>query len=205
MICTGLGLPRRTCYDHAAPPAPADILRRSARPRRAAAGPTYGYRRRPAHLRRAGYGVNSKRLRRRMAAAGLLGHPAARRGRTTNSHPPFPRSPHLVQGQGTPRPAESGGADSIYGRVRSEFVYLAVLRDGFTRCIRGGERGRTRAGSLTLRALKRALITGAPAIPHADQGVQYAARGYGAHRDAAGVQIRRATGGHRPRTGTPSA
>ena len=88
-----------------------------------------------------------------------------------NSKHTFPRYPNLVQGRVAGRPAEIWVADITYVLIRSEFVYLAVLMDVFTRSIRGWELGRTLEGSLTLRALRRALEQGRPAIHHSDQGV----------------------------------
>jgi len=195
VICTVLNLPRSTFYYHPAPPAPVDISLRSALQRLAAEWPTYGYRRLTAQLRRAGYVVNSKRVRRLMAELGLLGHPPLRRVRTTNSTHPFPRYPNLVQGRVAGRPDEIWVADITYVHLPRDFVYLAVLMDVFTRSIRGWELGRTLEGSLTLTALKRALLTGAPDIHHSDQGVQYAARGYVAQLEAVEAQVSMATVG----------
>jgi putative transposase len=62
--------------------------------------------------------------------------------------------------------------------VRSEFVYLAVLMDVFTRVIRGWELSRSLDQGLTLAALSRAVRRGRPGIHHSDQGVQYAATAY---------------------------
>src|SRR5262249_17881212 len=72
---------------------------------------------------------------------------------------------------------------------REEFVYLAVLMDVFTRCIRGWHLGRGLDQSLTLRALEHALAQHTPEIHHSDQGVQYAALAYTALLQQAGVQI----------------
>jgi len=195
VICAVLDLPRSTFYYQPAAPAADDTPLRSALQRLAGEWPTYGYRRLTAHLRREGFVVNSKRVRRLMAALGLLGHPPARRVRTTNSNHPFPRYPNLVQERVAVRPDEIWVADITYVRVRTEFVYLAVLMDVFTRSIRGWELGRTLEGSLTLTALRRALAQGHPTIHHSDQGVQYAARTYVAQLEAAGAQISMATVG----------
>ena len=171
VVCGVLDLPRSTFYYHPAPPAPDEALLRSALQGLAAEWPTYGYRRLTAQLRRADYHVNSKRVRRLMAELGLLGHPPVRRVRTTNSNHSFPRYPNLVQGRVACQPDEIWVADITYVRMRTDFVYLAVLMDVFTRSIRGWELGRTLEGSLTLRALRRALEQGRPAIHHSDQGV----------------------------------
>jgi transposase InsO family protein len=69
-------------------------------------------------------------------------------------------------------------ADITYIRLRREFVYLAVLMDVFTRCLRGWHLGRSLDQGLTLAALERALVVAIPQIHHSDQGVQYAATAY---------------------------
>lgn len=64
-------------------------------------------------------------------------------------------------------------------RLLVEFVYLAVIMDVFTRCIRGWHLARSLHQDLTLTGLRRALVSGRrPAIHHSDQGVQYAAIAY---------------------------
>jgi transposase InsO family protein len=71
----------------------------------------------------------------------------------------------------------------------AEFVYLAVIMDVFTRCIRGWHLARSLDQELTLTALKRALVERVPEIHHSDQGVQYAATGYVELLRAHSVQI----------------
>ena len=76
------------------------------------------------------------------------------------------------------RPEQVWVADITYIRLRKEFVYLSVIMDIFTRCIRGWHLGRSLEQELTLVALRRALEGGCPEIHHSDQGVQYAATAY---------------------------
>jgi transposase InsO family protein len=109
---------------------------------------------------------------------GLAAEPAKRRVRTTDSDHPFPRYPNLAAELAVTRPDQVWVADITYVRVRVEFVYLAVLMDVFTRCVRGWELGRSLDQALTLAALGRALRRGRPEIHHSDQGVQYAAAEY---------------------------
>ena len=104
--------------------------------------------------------------------------PPPRRVRTTDSNHAFPRHPNLVADLRVTHPNHVWVADITYVRVRTEFVYLAVLLDVFTRRVRGWHLDRSLEGSLTLTALNRALRRGAPAIHHSDQGVQYAATRY---------------------------
>ena len=140
--------------------------------------PTYGYRRLTVMLRRAGLRVNQKRVRRLMHELGLCGEAPRRTPRTTDSGHSYPRFPNLVEGLEAERPDQVWVADITYIRLRKEFVYLAVIMDVFTRCIRGWHLGRSLEQELTLAALDRAFERGCPEIHHSDQGVQYAATAY---------------------------
>ena len=97
---------------------------------------------------------------------------------TTNSEHSFPRYSNLVQDLEIARPNQVWVADITYIRLLTEFVYLAVIMDVFTRCIRGWHLGRNLDQELTLTALRRALRGDCPQIHHSDQGVQYAAAAY---------------------------
>ena len=151
--------------------------------------PTYGYRRLTAQLRRESWEVNSKRVRRLMQHLGVQGKRPVRKRRTTDSTHTFPRYPNLVQGRLVTHPDQVWVADITYVRLHSEFVYLAVLMDVFTRGIRGWHLGRNLDGALTLTALRRGLQAGQPEIHHADQGVQYAATTYSDLLRETGVAI----------------
>jgi putative transposase len=144
----------------------------------AGAWPTYGYRRLTVMLRRAGLKVNAKRVRRLMHELGICGEAPRRTPRTTDSSHPYPRFPNLVEGLEAKRPEQVWVADITYIRLRNEFVYIAVLMDVFTRCIRGRHLGRSLEQELTLTALERGFERGRPEIHHSDQGVQYAATAY---------------------------
>lgn len=158
----------------------------------AAAFPTYGSRRIAAQLRRAPYqlSVNRKQVQRRMRDLGLL-RPVKRRVRqTTNSQHAWPRYPNLVLAHQTTLPDEVWVADITYVKLQTEFVYLAVVMDVFTRTIRGWQLSRFLDQGVTLDALQRALAhSGPPQIHHSDQGVQYAARTYVAQLEALQTQI----------------
>jgi putative transposase len=144
----------------------------------AGAWPTYGYRRLTAMLRREGLPVNAKRVRRLMHELDICGEAAKRTPRTTDSSHTYPRFPNLVEGLEAKRPDQVWVADITYIRLRKEFVYLSVIMDVFTRCIRGWHLGRSLEQELTLAALERAFERGRPEIHHSDQGVQYAATAY---------------------------
>lgn len=140
--------------------------------------PTYGSRRVTAQLRRGGWAVNRKRIQRLMRLMGLQKSRKRRICRTTQSQHPYPRYPNLVERPAVSYPDQVWVSDLTYIRLHSEFVYLAVIMDVFTRSLRGWQLGRSLDQELTLTALKRALIQGRPAIHHSDQGIQYAATAY---------------------------
>jgi putative transposase len=144
----------------------------------AGAWPSSGDRRLTVMLRRAGLRVNAKRVRRLMHDLGIGGEAPTRTPGTTDSSHPCPRFPNLVEGLEAKRPEQVWVADISHIRLRKEFVYLAVLMDVFTRCIRGWHLGRSLEPELTLTALGRAFERGRPEIHHSDQGVQYAATAY---------------------------
>jgi putative transposase len=72
LICRATGWPRSSLYLEAAPPADEARLRQAIE-RLAGEWPAYGYRRLTAMLRREGWAVNGKRVRRLMAALGIQG------------------------------------------------------------------------------------------------------------------------------------
>jgi putative transposase len=178
LVCPLLDFPRCQLYRTPAPPPGEAADLRGALQRLAGAWPTYGYRRLTAMLRREGWAVNGKRVRRLMNELGIHGRRPLRRQRTTDSNHAFPRFPNRVEGLAVVRPEQVWVGDITYIRLRQEFVYLAVLLDVFTRLIRGWHLGRSLDGALTLTALERALARHCPEIHHSDQGVQYAATGY---------------------------
>jgi putative transposase len=189
LVCDLLDFPRSGLYRLPAP-APSDEAEvRQALARLAGHWPTYGYRRLTAMLKREGFAINSKRVRRLMDALGIQGKCPVRRRRTTNSNHSFPRYPNLVKTLEIVRPDQVWVADITYIRLHDEFVYLALLMDVFTRSIRGWHLGRNLDYSLPMTALNRALRDYVPQIHHSDQGVQYAATEYVERLETLHVQI----------------
>jgi len=175
-VCEVLACPRSSYYYQSEPSA--DTALREAIRAVLADWPTYGYRRVTAQLQRQGWSVNHKRVRLVLREMGLQVKAKRKAVHTTDSEHSFPRYPNLVQGLSITRPDQAWVSDITYVRLRSDFVYLAVIMDVFTRSIRGWQLGRSLDQSLTQGALQRALIEHTPEIHHSDQGVQYAATLY---------------------------
>jgi putative transposase len=177
LVCRLLGVPRSLVYYEARSPLDEAALK-TALLDLAAEWPTYGYRRLTAMMKRLGWTVNGKRVRRWMDELNLCGAPPPRKCRTTDSRHGWPRYENLVKDLQILRPEQVWVADITYIRLGREFVYLAIVLDVFTRSIRGWQLGRSLDGGLTLAALERALVIGTPEVHHSDQGVQYAAAAY---------------------------
>ena len=192
-LCEALDLPRSSAYYGPKPGEDRSIL--EALVKAAGEWPTYGYRRLTKQLQREGHVVNSKLVRKLMHELGIVGKAPERRPRTTDSGHAYPRYPNLVESLEVTRPDEVWVADITYIRLRKEFVYLAVLMDVHTRCIRGWHLGRGLDQGLTLAALRRAFEHGRPAIHQSDQGVQYAATAYVEMLTGQGVKVSMASVG----------
>jgi putative transposase len=187
LVCAVVGLSPSSYYYQSQPQD--DVSLRAHIETIAGEWPTYGYRRVTAQLAREDEPANHKRVQRVMLALGLVPKNRAKTRRTTNSDHLFPRYPNLLTDLVIERPDQAWVADITYVKLAREFVYLAVLMDVFTRCIRGWHLARSLDQKLTLTALRRALLNHQPAIHHSDQGLQYAASDYTALLQAHQVAI----------------
>lgn len=188
-VCQVLGLARSSYYYRPLEATQEAKLEEAIR-RTSAEWPTYGYRRITAQLQREKWVVNHKRVQRLMRLLAIQAQIRRKKRQTTDSEHTFPRYPNLVLGLEINRPEQVWVSDITYIHLRNDFVYLAVIMDVFTRGIRGWHLGRTLDCTLTLVALRRALVRyAAPVIHHSDQGVQYAATAYTQVLQDAHVQI----------------
>ena len=137
----------------------------------------YGYRRICAELRRQGMQVNHKRVLRMMRRDNLL---ALRRRRfvvTTDSNHKFEVYLNLARRMKLSGVDQLWVADITYLRLKTEFVYLAVILDAFSRKVVGWSLDRTLGNRLTITALERAVAQRRPRpglVHHSDRGLQYA-------------------------------
>jgi transposase InsO family protein len=151
--------------------------------------PTYGYRRVTQQLKREGWKINHKRVRRLLREMGLQARAKKKTRRTTDSQHNLPRYPNLLKDLQVERPDQVWVADITYIRLQRGFVYLAVVMDLFTRGIRGWHLSTALDHHMTKTALEKAFAAGCPEIHHSDQGVQYAAHDYIETLQAAHVAI----------------
>ena len=141
----------------------------------------YGYRRITAELRRRGLLVNHKRVARLMRADNLLAVQPRAFVVTTDAHHDLEVYLNLASRLTLTGINQLWVADITYIRLRTEFVYLAVLLDGFSRKVVGWALEKTLASRLPMGALHQAITTRQPPpglVHHSDRGVQYASGDY---------------------------
>ena len=141
----------------------------------------YGYRRITAELRRRGLRVNHKRVARLMRDDNLLAVQPHAFVVTTDAQHDFAVALNLASRLTLTGLDQLWVADITYIRLQAEFVYLAVILDGFSRKVVGWALDKTLATRLPLGALQQALTTRQPppgAVHHSDRGIQYASGAY---------------------------
>jgi putative transposase len=193
-MCALAGVSRRGFYrfDPDANRARRDMDLRDAIQRIALDMPSYGRPRITAELRRRGWAVNPKRVHRIMREDNLL---CLRRRKflvTADSRHGFPIYPNLAGHLKLTSVNQLWLADITYIRLESEFVYLAVVLDAFSRRVIGWALDRTLEAKLTVAALDMALSRRKVQVGlmhHSDRGVQYAAAEYTGLLTQHGIQI----------------
>jgi transposase InsO family protein len=141
-----------------------------------------GYRMLTALLRREGQLVNHKRVLRLMREDNLLSLRRKKYVFTTDSAHTLPIYPNLARHTKLTGLNQLWVADITFIRLRTEFIYLAVVLDAYSRRVIGWDLGRTLQAELAIRALQMALSQRSwkaeGLIHHSDRGVQYASTDY---------------------------
>jgi len=141
----------------------------------------YGYRRVTRQLRRLGLTVNHKRVARLMREDNLLAVQPRAWVKTTDSAHEFSVHLNLAAHMKLSGINQLWIADITYIRLRTEFVYLAVILDRFSRKVVGWALDRTLAARLAVTALLKAIAERHPPpglVHHSDRGIQYACPEY---------------------------
>jgi len=150
--------------------------------------PWYGARQMARHLRREGYTVGRKRIRRLMAKMGLA--PIYQRPRTTVPNPEHRVFPYLLRDLVIDRPNQVWCADITYLPMRRGFLYLVAVMDWATRKVLAWRVSNTMDVEFCLEALEEALARfGRPGIFNTDQGSQFTSLRFTGVLQRAGVRI----------------
>jgi putative transposase len=182
-LCHLAGISRAGLYrwQEATPVADEDLDLRDEIQKIALEFPAYGRRRIRAELRNRGWVVNQKRVQRIMREDNLLCMRKRKFVITTDSRHGLPVYPNLARNLVLSGVNQLWVADITYIRLETEFVYLAVILDAFSRRVIGWALDATLEADLTLAALQMALEERRPGpglVHHSDRGVQYAAGDY---------------------------
>jgi putative transposase len=133
--------------------------------------PFYGVPRMTASLRRMGYEVNPKRVRRLMRVMGLEAiYPKPRLSANGPDHKVYP---YLLKEVTVDRPDQAWATDITYVRLTHGFVYLMAILDWYSRYVASWELSTTLDTDFCLEALRKALRISKPEIFNTDQGPQF--------------------------------
>lgn len=162
--------------------------------------PLYGYRTVTHELRRRGFVVNEKRVRRIMRAEGLVCRRRSARGLPYRKHG-LPSFPNLTAGLTPTGINQLWVTDFTYVRLFGAFVFVAIVLDAYSRRCIGWSLATHFRTSLTIDALQMALRRRKPGpglIHHSDRGGSYSADDYLTILRKRGIRISMS------RAGTPS-
>jgi putative transposase len=150
--------------------------------------PFYGTRRMAVQLRRDGFDVNRKRVRRLMKVMGI--EAIYQKPNTSRKHPHHKIYPYLLRNLDINRPNQVWCADITYIPMRHGFVYLVAVMDWFSRRVLAWRVSITMETDFCVEALQEAMEKyGKPEIFNTDQGVQFTAAAFIETLAAQGVQI----------------
>ena len=134
--------------------------------------PFFGSRQMSSWLRRQGYAVGRKRIRRLMKLMGL--HGVAPGPETSKKHPENRVYPYLLKDIVVERANHVWSSDITYVRMSGGFMYLTAVIDWGTRYVLSWELSNSLESSFCLKALRESLDRyGKPDIFNTDQGSQY--------------------------------
>jgi putative transposase len=129
--CRLLKVARSTLYYQPAPMDPDELALMRRMDELYTASPFYGSRRMVAVLRRDGWTVNRKRVRRLMRVMGLAA--IYQKPNTSQGHPEHKVYPYLLRDMVIERPNQVWCADITYIPMARGFVYLVAVMDWFSR------------------------------------------------------------------------
>ena len=150
--------------------------------------PWYGSRQMVRYLKRLGFSVGRKRIRRLMRQMGLRA--IAPGPQTSRRNPAHPVYPYLLRDLAVTRANQVWCADVTYIPLAHGFAYLVAIMDWHTRHVLAWRVSTTQDTHFCLEALQDALERyGAPEIFNTDQGSQFTSKDWTDALAAAGIEI----------------
>jgi len=138
--------------------------------------PFLGARRLREMLRRQGYKVSRKRVRRLMRVLGIEAiYPRPRTTIPNTEHKVFP---YLLKDLDIDRPNQVWASDITYIPMRKGFLYLVAVMDWYSRLVLSWSLSNTLDADFCVEALQGALRFGIPEIFNTDQGSQFTSKDF---------------------------
>ena len=133
--------------------------------------PFYGVLRMVAYLRRLGYDVNPKRVRRLLRVMGL--ETVYQKPALSRPNPEHEVYPYLLRGLAIDRCDQVWSTDITYVRLASGFVYLMAVIDWYSRYVLGWALSTTLEADFCIEAVGKILAWKRCEIFNTDQGAQF--------------------------------
>jgi putative transposase len=170
--CALIGISRSSLYYEASGESPLNLKLMRLIDEQFLEDPTAGARQMARYLRRQGYWVNRKRVRRLMQKMGLMA--IYQRPRTSRPHPEHKVYPYLLTGMDIGGPEQVWCADVTYIPMRRGFLYLVAVMDWASRRVLSWRLSNTLEADFCVAALEEALSRyGRPEVFNTDQGSQF--------------------------------
>lgn len=186
--CELVGISRSTFYGPTASETPLNLSLMRLIDEQFLEAPWYGSRQMARHLRRHGYTVGRKRVRRLMRKMGLQA--VYQRPKTTIPHPEHKKWPYLLRGLNINRPNHVWCADITYIPMRRGFLYLVAVMDWASRRVLAWRLSNTMDVDFCIDAVEEAMTRhGKPEIFNTDQGSQFTSPRFTELLTDAGVRI----------------
>jgi len=186
--CRLLKVTRSSLYYRPAPVSADDLAVMRGMDELHLAWPFYGSRRMVAVLRREGWPVNRKRIKRLMRLMAL--EAIYRKPNTSRKHPDHKVYPYLLRGLVIDRPNQVWCADITYIPMAKGFVYLVAVMDWFSRRVLAWRVSITLETDFCVEALQEAMNRhGQPEIFNTDQGVQFTSAAFLGELETLSVRI----------------
>jgi len=185
--CELLGLARSSLYHKPCGESPENLALMRLIDTQYLRTPMYGVPRMTAQLRRDGWTVNPKRVRRLMRRMNLEAiYPKPRLSAPNPDNRVFP---YLLRDLNIDRPNQVWAADITYIPLANGFVYLMAILDWFSRYVVAWELSTSLDATFCVSALERALRHTRPEIMNSDQGTQFTSRAWTETLEGACVQV----------------
>ena len=186
--CALLALPRASYYREPEPESDENLQLMRVIDKTYVDWPIFGSRQMTRWLRRQGYDVNRKRVRRLMHVMGI--EAIYRKPNTSRKHPSHPIFRYLLRRLIIDRPNQVWASDVTYIPIQGGFIYLCAVIDWHSRAVLSWELSNTLDAGFCVSALERALDQfGVPEIFNTDQGCQFTSAEFTQPLLALGVKI----------------